>query len=245
VRRARRPGRGSGWTVAGTASGGGRYFKYRPPHSLALGSGRIEHGRPRSFADRAARDSVVLLVNLASGWRALERRRAKVEAAGAGRREHDVARAAAWLGLGALGGNRGPMLGWAKASAVGRRPPPQGPRHAARGDGQDRALGRRTARPSCSAVAVAVENAAAWCLWGMGTATPRRTWPETGMLSGLPASKLSIFVRDGQAGSCYATAGRLFPLPWLAAASSLRRPSPYSNPAASPCLARNHVPALP
>ena len=65
------------------------------------------------------------------------------------------------------------------------------------------------------AVAVAVENAAAWCLWGMGTATPRRTWPETGMLSGLPASKLSIAVRDGQAGSCYATAGRLFPLPWL------------------------------
>ena len=129
-----------------------------------------------------------------------------------------------------------PSAGIEDPSWDGRKRPPWGgglhlkdrDRHAARGDGQDQALGRRTASPSCSAVAVAVavENAAAWCLWGMGTATPRRTWPETGMLSGLPASKLSIAVRDGQAGSCYATAGRLFPLPWLAAASSLRRPSP-------------------
>ena len=172
----------------------------------------------------------------------MERRRAKEEAAGAVRREHDAARAAAWLGLGALGGNRGPILGWAKASAVGRRPPPQGPRHAARGDGEARAaLARLTARPSCSAERWRWRTLPRGVSGEWGLLPRRRTWPETGM----PASKLSIAVRDGQAGSCYATAGRLFPLPWLAAASSLRRPSPYSNPAASPCLARNHVSALP
>ena len=58
-----------------------------PGPSVAVGS--CTCGPDLAWTERPVRDSVVLLVNLASGWRALERRRAKVEAAGAGRREHD------------------------------------------------------------------------------------------------------------------------------------------------------------